>query len=374
MYKYNILYLNLTNKCNLSCKYCYVQQASISMPLDVAMDAIDFLFKQNPSEKKKSICFFGGEPLLEWNTLYACILYTKQCYEKNYDISFSLTTNGILLDEIKIDFLQKNNVKLVVSSDGDENTQNYNRPFHCGKNTYPFIEKNLQLLKNKKYPFTIRQIVYHESANNFYQDFLYLAQFPQRVIFMPDFFHAWNEEEKNNFFQEIKKLSDFYAAIWTQEKTALRIQDFDILIKQHIKLNNNELDQNKYLHFCTCGTPNDHHIAVDPNGNIYTCQDIVNYNFDTPFRIGNIYTGFNTDKQIALYQYLQSNKKCGDCACSDCKALSFCKDSCIIKNYFITKDMVKCPDFQCEYNRYMYDISKNLYNKLKNNKFYINKR
>lgn len=335
------------------------------MPLDIAIDAIDFLFKQNPEEKRKSICFFGGEPLLEWDTIQACIMYAKQCYGKDNKVSFTITTNGTLLDTEKIDFLQKNNVRLVVSTDGNKDTQNHNRPLHCGGQTHWLVEDNLQSLKERKYPFTIRQVIYHESANNFYQDFLYLSQFPERVIFMPDFFHFWNADEKNSFFQEIKKLSDHYAT----DPAALKVKDFEVLIKQHARYYNDELERDKHLYFCKCGTPNDHHIAVDPNGNIYTCQDIVNYNYDTPFCIGNIYTGFDIDKQMALYQYLQSNKRCGDRNCEDCKAMYFCKDACIVKNYFITNDIIKCPDFQCEYNRYMYDISKDLYNKL-----YVNKR
>lgn len=227
-------------------------------------------------------------------------------------------------------------------------------------------------MKECNYPFTIRQVIYHESSNNFYQDFLYLSQFPQKVIFMPDFFHVWEKEEKNNFFQEIEKLSEFYAAMWSQEETSLKVKDFDILVRQHFMLSNNKLDKNKHLYFCKCGTPNDHHIAVDPNGNIYTCQDIVNYEYDTPFRIGNIYTGFDINKQIELYQYLQNNKRCGDRNCEECEAMYFCKDSCIVKNYFTTNNIVRCPDFQCEYNRYMYNISKNLYNKFKTNNSYMN--
>lgn len=331
MYTYKTLYLNLTNQCNLACKYCYVQQASTKMPLGVALDAIDFLFSQNVNEKKKAICFFGGEPLLLWDeVLIPSIAYSKRKY-KEYNTKFIFTTNGTLLNQEKIDTIKEYGIKLVLSIDGTPETQNYNRTFTNGDPTYPIVANNLKLLYNNNCKYTIKSVIYSQTSNNFYNNILHLAPYcTEHILFMPDFLHPWSESEKNIFFSEIKKVSNYYLDSWKNETPQVKLRDFDRLIKKHHNLQQNKINTSKLEYLCQCGTPNDHHFAVSPNGNIYTCQDIANYEEETPFHIGNIYTGFDLEKQLKLYTYLQNNKKIGDMSCKDCSAYAFCKDNCIL--------------------------------------------
>jgi uncharacterized protein len=91
------------------------------MSLQVAQDALNWISNNAEGNKKKSIFFFGGEPMLRFDDLI------KPLVEKNPDFQYSITTNGSLLTKERIDFLAKNNFSVMLSMDGNEETQNYNR-------------------------------------------------------------------------------------------------------------------------------------------------------------------------------------------------------------------------------------------------------
>ena len=141
-------FLNLTQKCNLKCKYCFVTQQPKEMDYKTAKDAVDFYAKNALDNLDiPDITFFGGEPLLKFEYIIKPLVeYIRKRYG---DFEISVTTNGTLLDEEKLKFLRDNNVGLLLSIDGDKETQNHNRPFHSGKGSFDEIDVDLIL---KYYP------------------------------------------------------------------------------------------------------------------------------------------------------------------------------------------------------------------------------
>ena len=128
--RYNIM-LNVTDACNLECRYCFVSQHPHFMSLEVAKDTVDFFndiisksdkneSNQKRNERRFNINFFGGEPTLCWDSIIVPLInYTE---EKDYNIHFGMTSNCTLLDDEKIKFMKEHKMSLLFSIDGDKQT------------------------------------------------------------------------------------------------------------------------------------------------------------------------------------------------------------------------------------------------------------
>jgi len=150
------LILNVTEDCNMRCKYCKASGAYFYerphspryMTPNIAEKAIDFFITHSSKSQRRSISFFGGEPLLNFNLIKRSVEYAiSQTGEKN--MHFSLTTNGTLLSDDIIDFLVRHNFSLYISLDGPKDIHNKNRVFKNGKGTFDKIIENLQKIKRK---------------------------------------------------------------------------------------------------------------------------------------------------------------------------------------------------------------------------------
>lgn len=125
--------LNVTDACNLACRYCFVEQHPHYMTYEIAEKAVYFILenlkkknKKFGTDEKAYITYFGGEPTLMWDEIIVPL--TIWIRKNNFPINLSITTNGTLLNKERIDFLKNNNVPILLSIDGAEETQNYNRP------------------------------------------------------------------------------------------------------------------------------------------------------------------------------------------------------------------------------------------------------
>lgn len=155
------LTLNVTNNCNLSCRYCPYNEDNMSqemrpkinMEKDVALAAIDFFFRHNQRARKENIIvsFYGGEPILNFEVIKACVEYVKSKY-KDFcnNTHFIINTNGTLLDEDVISYLVTNNkVFLHISLDGPEAVHDGNRIYKDGSGTFKTIVRNLERIRQK---------------------------------------------------------------------------------------------------------------------------------------------------------------------------------------------------------------------------------
>ena len=128
------LCLNIAHDCNLACKYCFASQGDYGgvkrelMSFDVAKRAVDFLIKMSGPRQHCEIDFFGGEPLLNWDVVKQTVEYIESIQEKHNKIfKLTLTTNGMLLTQDKIDYVNKHKMSLVLSLDGRESVHNADR-------------------------------------------------------------------------------------------------------------------------------------------------------------------------------------------------------------------------------------------------------
>ena len=115
-------FLNVTQRCNLACKYCFVVQQPKEMTYEIAKDCADFYARNAIDEKVvPNITFFGGEPMLRYDDIVKPLVeYVRSTYG---DYQLDITTNGTLLDEEKLKFFKKNDVGILLSIDGNKKTQ-----------------------------------------------------------------------------------------------------------------------------------------------------------------------------------------------------------------------------------------------------------
>ena len=143
--------VNVTDDCNLACRYCFVEQHPHYMTLDTAKVAVDWLYNNylkikelNLEKDKPMLYFFGGEPMLCYKSIIVPIV--KYCEEKYPNtFQFGITTNGTLLNKKIIDFFKEKNFSIMFSMDGIKESQDYTRPckHNCNLSSYDLIMKNI---------------------------------------------------------------------------------------------------------------------------------------------------------------------------------------------------------------------------------------
>ena len=162
--KLSMLSLQLTQQCNFRCSYCKYTKAvdnrahaNKEMKLQTALNAIEFFSKRVSDSENVNIGFYGGEPLLKFDLIYKCIEYSKPLF-MGKPLSFSITTNGSLLTEEIMEYFYQNNVHVLVSLDGPQEINDYNRKYSSnGAGTFGEVFANLNaLLTSQRYKKNIR--------------------------------------------------------------------------------------------------------------------------------------------------------------------------------------------------------------------------
>ncbi len=167
----NGLWLGVAHCCNLNCSYCfakkdnYLSDNNLKMDFNIAKNAIDFLIKHKGSNKNLNITFFGGEPLLNFDLIIEVLNYSEKIEkETGAKFSFSLTTNGTLLDKKKYDLI-KDKVEIMISIDGTKEIHDQNRKFKNGYPSWDLIMSNLHSLKDYINRLAVRATISDDSLN-----------------------------------------------------------------------------------------------------------------------------------------------------------------------------------------------------------------
>lgn len=156
--------LLISQKCNLACTYCYADGGEYSAPgrmlFDTAAKAVDFLVHNSGPKNNLSITFFGGEPLIEFESIKKIVRYAQDlAASRGKVVSFSITTNGLMLDNEKISFFRDNSVDVMVSVDGDKEAHDRHRPLKNGEGSanliFPRIAELLETLPDSPARATI---------------------------------------------------------------------------------------------------------------------------------------------------------------------------------------------------------------------------
>lgn len=335
--------LNIAHDCNLRCKYCFASTGDFGrgrklMSFETGKHAIDFLLENSGDRSNLELDFFGGEPLMNFDVVKQIVKYARSREaEYNKKFRFTITTNGLLLDDDKIDFINKEMSNVVLSIDGRKEVNDYFRVRADGTGSYdkilPMYKKLVAGRGDKEYyvrgTFTKKNLDFSEDVFSLYSEgFDQISVEP--VVGDSDEF-ALTEKELPDVFREYEKLAQ---RILENEKKGGKFNFFHFMI---------DLDQGpcaiKRLRGCGCG--NDY-VAVTPDGDIYPCHQFVGID---EYKMGNIDEG-TFDKEMkadfaAAHVYSKPD-------CKKCWAKFYCSGGCNANNYQYMGDIRTAHKLSCQ--------------------------
>lgn len=333
--------LNLTDDCNMICRYCFVAQHPNYMTLPVAKAAVDYLVGNLRIKKEKgytfendetSITYFGGEPTLMWDSIIVPLTkYIKENYPD--EVSLNMTTNGTLLNKERIDFLYENDIHVLLSIDGYKNTQDYNRP--CKNNnssSFDLVVKNIPYLLEKFPDTTFRSTIYAPTVEYTFENYIFANYMGFKNIFMiPNCRDKWSEEDKKKLKKEIENIYDYIRTSFQDGKDIINFStindSFERVLEHDIKIYNKDKSRNSTSRSCQrCGLGTGYG-SIGYNGDIYGCQEQDSRGKESKFYLGNIAQGIdiNKHKNLLADYYRPETLKCeNEELCENCKLKNTC--------------------------------------------------
>lgn len=330
------LCLHIAHACNLSCKYCFAEEGLYHgkkaelMPYEVGKQALDFLVANSGNRRNLEVDFFGGEPLLNFDVVKQLVAYGREL-EKTHDkhFRFTLTTNGVLLNDEIMEFANREMDNVVLSIDGRKEIHDMMRPFQRGDGSYDII-----LPRFKKFADSRGQQKYYARGtfthNNldFSEDVLHLADLGfkqisvEPVVAQSTDDYALQEEDLPKLFEEYDKLA---AEMVKRHGTDKDFTFFHFMIDL-------EGGPCVYKRLSGCGSGTEY-MAVTPSGELYPCHQFVG---TEGFKMGDVWTGItNTEMQT---QFKGCNVYSRP-ACKDCFAKFYCSGGCAANAYNFTGDI-----------------------------------
>ena len=342
------LCLHVAHDCNLRCKYCFASTGDFGqgrkiMPPDIAKKAIDFVIARSGVRHNIEVDFFGGEPLMAWDTVTQTVDYARSLEEKyNKKFRFTITTNGLLLDEDKRKYINENMDNCVLSLDGRREVNDAFRKTVAGTGSYDTIVPKFKALVDERDP----NLDYYARGTftshnlDFAEDVLSIADAGfdrlsvEPVTADPGCGYDLTEDDLPKIEAEYDRLTDIMLE---RKKEGKPFTFFHFMV---------DLDQGpcvvKRLRGCGAGYE---YVAVTPDGDIYPCHQFVGKD---EFKQGSVLDqSFNMDiAQKFAGMNIYSRPKC-----QKCWAKFYCSGGCSAANYNMNHDMNDSYDLGCEMER-----------------------
>ena len=338
------LCLHVAHTCNLNCSYCFAAQGRYQgeralMSLEVGKRAMEFLIEHSGSRRNLEVDFFGGEPLMNWQMVKDLVAYCRSREkETGKNFRFTLTTNGMLIDDDVIDFCNKEMSNVVLSLDGRREVHDRLRVDYAGRGSYdtivPKFQKLVQARGGKNY--YIRGTYTHANTD-FTNDIFHMADLGFTELSMEPV---------------VSKPGDPCAL--TQQDLPVLLEQYELLAKEMLKREREgrgftfyhymiDLTGGPciYKRIAGCGSGTEY-MAVTPWGDLYPCHQFVG---DPKYLLGDIWKGVtNTAAQDEF-------RRCNAYArpeCRDCWAKLYCSGGCAANSYHATGSIQGVYEYGCE--------------------------
>ena len=340
------LCLHVSHACNLNCAYCFAGQGKFHgeralMSFEVGKRALDFLIENSGSRRNLEVDFFGGEPLMNFQVVKDLVAYGRE-QEKlhNKKFRFTLTTNGVLLnDEVK-EFANREMSNVVLSIDGRKEVNDRMRPFRGEgrRGSYDLIVPKFQDLAESRgqQNYYVRGTFTRENTD-FSKDVLHLADLGfeqisvEPVVAPPDAEYAIREEDLPELFAQYDALA---AEMVRRKKAGDCFNFFHFMI---------DLEGGpcaaKRLSGCGSGTE---YLAVTPQGDLYPCHQFVG---NEEFRMGDVFTGVHN---TALRDEFKACNVYAKEKCRSCFARFYCSGGCAANSYNFHGNINDAYEIGCE--------------------------
>ena len=336
--------LHVAHTCNLNCSYCFAAQGKYQgeravMSYEVGKRAFDFLIEKSGTRRNLEVDFFGGEPLMNWEVVKKLVRYARSIEkEHNKNFRFTLTTNGILIDDEVIDFLNREMSNVVLSLDGRKEVNDHFRKDYQGRGSYDRIVPNFKRLVESRggQGYYVRGTYTHNNVD-FTNDILHMADLGftelsmEPVVCPPGDPYALTDEDLPKLFEQYEILA---KEMIKRKKEGRGFTFYHYMLD----LKNGPCI---YKRITGCGSGTEY-VSVTPWGELYPCHQFVG---DEKYSLGNIYDGItNTEIQDEF-------RSCNAYAreeCRDCWAKLYCSGGCAANAYHATGSIGGIYKYGCE--------------------------
>jgi len=338
------LCLHIAHTCNLNCSYCFASQGKYHgdravMSFEVGKRALDFLVENSGTRKNLEVDFFGGEPLMNFTVVKQLVEYARSIEkEKGKNFRFTLTTNGMLIDDDVIDFSNREMSNVVLSLDGRKDIHDRFRVDYQGRGSWeqivPKFQKLVKERGNKNYymrgTFTHRNPDFLEDIRTMLDlGFTELSMEP--VVCASDDPSALTEEDKPVVMEQYEKLAELMLKRH-REGSPFAFYHYMIDLKGGPCI---------YKRVSGCGSGTEY-MAVTPWGDLYPCHQFVG---EDKFRLGSVFEGVtNTEIQD---EFMSCNVYTRP-ECSDCWAKLYCSGGCAANAYHATGSVKGVYSYGCD--------------------------
>ncbi len=338
------LCLHIAHSCNLNCSYCFASQGKYHgeralMSFEVGKRALDFLIENSGTRHNLEVDFFGGEPLMNFDVVKDLVAYARSVEKQhNKNFRFTLTTNGMLIDDDVIDFANRECVNVVLSLDGRKEVHDRFRVDYAGNGSWEKIVPKFQ------------KLVEARGGKDYYM----------RGTFThanPDFL----EDIKVMLDLGFNELSMEPVVCAPDDPSALTAEDFPIVCEQYEKLAELMLQRHRegrpftfyhymidlkggpciYKRISGCGSGTEY-MAVTPWGDLYPCHQFVG---DEKYLLGNVFDGVSNT--AAQDEFMGCNVYARE-ECRDCWARLYCSGGCAANAYHATGSVKGVYKYGCE--------------------------
>lgn len=338
------LCLHVAHTCNLNCSYCFASQGKYHgdralMSFEVGKRALDFLIENSGSRTNLEVDFFGGEPLMNWDVVKELVKYARSqegpCH-KNF--RFTLTTNGMLIDDDVIDFANKEMSNVVLSLDGRKEIHDRLRVDYAGNGSYDRIVPKFQ------------ELVKSRGGKNYYMRGTFTHTNPD---FTKDIFHMADLGFTELSMEPVVASPDDPAALTASDIEIVKEQ-YEILAKEMLRREKEGrpitfyhymLDLTEgpciYKRISGCGSGTEY-MAVTPWGDLYPCHQFVG---DEKYKLGDIWNGVTNH---SLREQFRSCNAYSRSECNDCWAKFYCSGGCAANAYHASGSIQGTYEPGCE--------------------------
>lgn len=341
------LCLHISHDCNLACKYCFAEEGEYHgrralMSPEVGRKALDFLVANSGSRRNLEVDFFGGEPLMNWETVKELVAYGRSLEEAhNKKFRFTLTTNGTLLKDDMLEFINKEMDNVVLSIDGRKEINDLMRPHRGGQGSYDeIVPKYIKVAESRNQDKYYVRGTFTRNNLDFSEDVKHMADLGfkqisfEPVVAKPTDSYALRDEDVPTLCDEYDKLAKIYLEY---RRAGKPFNFFHFMIDL-------EGGPCVYKRLSGCGSGTEY-LAVTPWGDLYPCHQFVG---NEDFLLGNVTDGIvNTD-------IVNEFKCCNVYAkeeCKKCFARFYCSGGCAANSYNFKGRIDDVYDLGCKLQR-----------------------
>ena len=338
------LCLHVAHTCNLNCSYCFASQGKYHgdralMSFEVGRRALDFLIENSGSRVNLEVDFFGGEPLMNWDVVKELVAYARTQEEPhNKKFRFTLTTNGMLIDDDVIDFANREMHNVVLSLDGRKKIHDRLRVDYAGQGSYDRIVPKF------------RELVERRGGKGYYMRGTFTHANPD---FTRDLFHMADLGFDQLSMEPVVCAPSDPAAL-TEEDLPIVLEQYEILAKEMLRREKEGrpitfyhymLDLTGgpciYKRISGCGSGTEY-MAVTPWGDLYPCHQFVG---EEAYKLGDIWQGVTN---TAVRDEFKACNAYARPACADCWAKLYCSGGCAANAYHASGSIKGVYDYGCE--------------------------